>query len=93
MTHVAEIKQAVAEYFGIRVTDIDGPRRYRTFAWPRHLAYVLSWEVSNLTMPTIARLFGRDPSTLSKSINDMRKRIASDPEWARHYAALKSRLA
>ena len=90
---VAEIKQLVAERFHITVADIDSDRRSRTITGPRHLAYLLSAEETQLSYPALGRQFKRDHSTIIVCARNMKDRTKAEPEWSRHYRALKERLS
>jgi chromosomal replication initiation ATPase DnaA len=66
MIPIRFIQQATADHYDIKVSDIKGPSRKRVFAWPRHVAMLLSRRHNpNKSFPEIARSFGnRDHTTI-----------------------------
>lgn len=66
-THIApsEIISTVARYYGVTVDDLRGSSRAQQFATARHVAMYLCRELTDLSLPKIASIFGnRDHSTV-----------------------------
>ena len=60
-----EIKIAICEHFGLRLSDMTSSRRDRHIARPRQLAMYLCRELTDRSLPEIGRLFGgRDHTTV-----------------------------
>ena len=87
---VEEIQRKVAEHYHIRLSDMIGPRRVRTYARPRQIAMYLSKILTNRSLPEIGRRFGgRDHTTVMhgvKRIEDLQVidgQVAEDVEMLR----------
>ena len=87
---VEEIQRKVAEHYHIRLSDMIGPRRVRTYARPRQIAMYLSKVLTNRSLPEIGRRFGgRDHTTVMhgvKRIEDLQiidGQVAEDVEMLR----------
>lgn len=69
----AEILSTVARYYGVTVDDLRGTSRTQQLALARHIAMYLCRELTDLSLPKIASIFGnRDHSTVlyaNKKIN------------------------
>lgn len=68
MISIEKIQNVVAEHFHIRLSDILGSSRLRTFVRPRHIAMALAHELTDLPLQTIAGHFNRDHSTVMNAI-------------------------
>ena len=68
MIGIEKIQNIVAEHFHIRLSDILGTSRLRTFVRPRHIAMALAHELTDLPLQTIAGHFNRDHSTVMNAI-------------------------
>lgn len=87
---VEEIQRKVSEYYNIRMSDIIGPKRLRSYARPRQVAMYLSKQLTSRSLPEIGRRFGgRDHTTVMhgvKRIEELRTidgQIAEDVEMLR----------
>jgi chromosomal replication initiator protein len=59
------IQKTVAEYFGLRVTDLLSKRRNRSIARPRQVAMALAKDLTDHSLPEIGEAFGgRDHTTV-----------------------------
>lgn len=68
--------RAKARAQGIRLSDWFGNTRFRSVAWPRQDFWRELYETTNLTLPQIGRLFGRDHSTVLHGIRASERRAA-----------------
>lgn len=87
---VEEIQRKVADHYNIRLSDLIGPKRVRTFARPRQVAMYLAKQLTSRSLPEIGRRFGgRDHTTVMhgvRRIEDLRTKdsqIADDLELLR----------
>jgi chromosomal replication initiator protein len=87
---IEEIQRRVAEHYNIRLSDLVGPKRVRTFARPRQVAMFLCKNLTSRSLPEIGRRFGgRDHTTVMhgvKRIDELRTQdgqIAEDIEMLR----------
>lgn len=66
---IDEIQRKVSEHYAIRLSDLVGPRRLRSFARPRQVAMWLCKQLTNKSLPEIGRKFGkRDHTTIMHGI-------------------------
>ena len=87
---VEEIQRKVSDHYNIRLSDLIGPKRVRTFARPRQVAMYLAKQLTSRSLPEIARRFGgRDHTTIMhgvRKIEELKKKdsqIADDLELLR----------
>jgi chromosomal replication initiator protein len=87
---VEEIQRKVSEHYNIRLSDMIGPKRVRTYARPRQVAMYLCKQLTSRSLPEIGRRFGgRDHTTVMhgvKRIEELRTKdgqIAEDLELLR----------
>lgn len=75
------IIQTVADYFNLTPEDIIGPRRDKPIVHPRHVAYYLCRELTDLSNKRIGDEFnGRDHATIINGIGKIRTAIKTDEE-------------
>lgn len=87
---IEEIQRQVSDHYNIRLSDMIGPKRVRTFARPRQVAMYLCKQMTSRSLPEIGRRFGgRDHTTVMhgvKRIDELRHQdaqIAEDLELLR----------
>ena len=79
MVTIDSIKKLVAEYFNIRISDLDSKSRTRTVTRPRQLAMALAKELTNHSLPEIGEKFGgRDHTTVLHACRKVRELLQSD---------------
>lgn len=62
---VENIQRTVAEYYNIRIHDLNAKKRTRSIARPRQIAMALAKELTNNSLPEIGEAFGgRDHTTV-----------------------------
>jgi len=62
---IENIQRTVAEYYKIRISDLNSARRTRSITRPRQIAMALAKEVTNHSLPEIGEAFGgRDHTTV-----------------------------
>ncbi len=61
---IDNIKRTVANYYNIRVADLNSPRRTRSLARPRQIAMALAKELTQHSLPEIGEAFGKDHTTV-----------------------------
>lgn len=87
------IKDMVAEYFGISVKDLVGKKRARNIARPRQIAMALTREFTNDSFPDIGQAFGgRDHSTVIHACEKVVELMKEDPVFEKDYKALATTL-
>ena len=87
---IEEIQRKVSEHYDIRLSDMLGPKRTRSFARPRQVAMWLCKQLTSRSLPEIGRKFGkRDHTTIMhgvRKIDELRqsdRQIADDLELLR----------
>lgn len=89
MVSINNIKKTVAQYYNIRVSDIDSQRRTRSLARPRQMAMALAKELTNQSLPEIGKEFGgRDHTTVLHAQRKVAELRDSDPKIDEDYRIL-----
>ena len=66
---IEEIQKKVSEHYNIRLSDMVGPKRLRSFARPRQVAMYLCKQLTSRSLPEIGRRFGgRDHTTVMHGV-------------------------
>ncbi|MEM7520665.1 MAG: chromosomal replication initiator protein DnaA [Pseudomonadota bacterium] len=80
---VEEIQRKVSEHFNIRLSDIVGPKRLRSYARPRQVAMYLCKKLTTRSLPEIGRMFGgRDHTTVMHGVKRIEELKVSDERIA-----------
>lgn len=66
---IAEIQQAVAMAFDLKVSDLKGPSRKSSISRARMIAMYLARDLLSIPYPEIGAYFGRDHSTVIHAFN------------------------
>ncbi len=92
-TTVEQIQRKVSEHFNIRLSDLIGPKRVRTFARPRQIAMYLSKQLTSRSLPEIGRQFGgRDHTTIMHGVRKIEELVQKDSQIADHVELLRRAL-
>jgi chromosomal replication initiator protein len=75
---VDKIFTMVHKKYGIPKEDIIGSRRTKEIAFARHVTSYLIRNITEMSLPNIGKLLGRDHSTIISSINTIEKKLRSD---------------
>ncbi len=90
---IEEIQEVVAEYFGIKASDLRGRKRTRAIVFPRQIAIYLARQMTDASLPRLGEAFGgRDHSTILHSFEKISQDIENDPGLERTIQILKTRL-
>lgn len=77
---VDDIKKAVANHFGIKVSEIMSKRRTKNLSFPRHIAMYLCRKHTTYSYPEIGEHFGgRDHSSVIHAANVVASKVSADP--------------
>ena len=80
---VEEIQRKVSDYYHIRLSDLLGPKRVRSFARPRQVAMYLSKTMTSRSLPDIGRRFGkRDHTTVMHGVRKIEELSQTDSQIA-----------
>ena len=75
---ITDIKRAVAEHFGVKVSDMMSKRRTKQISFPRHVAMYLCRKHTTASYPEIGMQFGgRDHSSVIHAANVVSAKIDS----------------
>ncbi|WP_435140078.1 chromosomal replication initiator protein DnaA [Pseudopelagicola sp. nBUS_19] len=90
---VEEIQRRVAEHYNIRLSDMIGPKRVRTFARPRQVAMYLCKQLTSRSLPEIGRRFGgRDHTTVMHGVRRIEELRGLDGQIAEDLELLRRSL-
>ena len=91
---VEEIHRKVSEHYLIRLSDMLGPKRVRSFARPRQIAMYLAKNLTNRSLPEIGRRFGgRDHTTVMHGVKRIAELMQNDSQLADDIELLKRALS
>ena len=90
---IEEIQRCVAEHYNIRLSEMIGPRRLRTFARPRQVAMYLCKQMTSRSLPEIGRRFGgRDHTTVMHGVKRVEELRNQDAQIAEDLEILRRTL-
>jgi len=92
-TTVEEIQRKVSDHYNIRLSDLIGPKRVRTFARPRQVAMYLCKQLTQRSLPEIGRRFGgRDHTTIMHGVKRIEELRGKDSQIAEDLELLRRSL-
>lgn len=78
---IKSIQEVVANYYNIRVEDIQGSKKPKRIAYPRQIAMYLSRKLLDISLPKIGEQFGgRDHTTVIHACSKIEKELEKDCE-------------
>ena len=90
---VEEIQRQVADHFNIRLSDMIGPKRVRSYARPRQIAMYLAKQLTSRSLPEIGRRFGgRDHTTVMHGVRRIEELRQQDAQIAEDLEMLRRTL-
>ncbi len=90
---VEEIQRRVSEHYNIRLSEMIGPKRVRTFARPRQVAMYLCKQLTSRSLPEIGRRFGgRDHTTVMHGVKRIEELRTQDGQIAEDLELLRRSL-
>ena len=90
---IEDIQKRVAEYYGIKISDMHSARRSRNLARPRQMAMYLAKALTSRSLPEIGRKFGgRDHTTVMHAVRKVEEVKNLDPEFEEHLSILRRSL-
>ncbi|MFA3919174.1 chromosomal replication initiator protein DnaA [Ruegeria hyattellae] len=90
---VEEIQRKVSDYYNIRLSDIIGPKRLRSYARPRQIAMYLCKQLTSRSLPEIGRRFGgRDHTTVMHGVRRIEELKLTDGQIAEDVEMLRRAL-
>ncbi len=76
-----QVIENVSKRYNVSTDDIKGKKRTTEIAQARHIAIYLIRHVTNLSLQNIAKIFGRDHTTVLSSIDVVKSRMAEDSSF------------
>ncbi|MBQ7308740.1 MAG: chromosomal replication initiator protein DnaA [Clostridia bacterium] len=76
-----QIIENISKRYSISVEDIKGKKRTTEIALARHIAIYVIRSATNLSLKNIAKIFGRDHTTLLSSIDVIKGKMAEDSSF------------
>ena len=90
---IEEIQRQVSEHYNIRLSDMIGPKRVRSFARPRQVAMYLCKQMTSRSLPEIGRRFGgRDHTTVMHGVRRIEELRNQDDQIAEDIEILRRTL-
>ncbi|MEO0752378.1 MAG: chromosomal replication initiator protein DnaA [Pseudomonadota bacterium] len=90
---IEEIQRQVSDHYNIRLADMIGPKRVRSFARPRQVAMYLCKQMTRRSLPEIGRRFGgRDHTTVMHGVRRIEELRHSDAQIAEDLEMLRRSL-
>jgi chromosomal replication initiator protein len=87
------ILKAVAEHYGVKVSDLRSDRKHKAVAAPRQMAMYLMRELTNCSFPDIGRRFGgRDHTTVMYAVKKIEKNVTDDVSLRGTVDALRKKI-
>ncbi len=86
---IMEIQKKVADYFGIKITDMSSARRARCVARPRQIAMYLCKQLTIRSLSEIGRKFGgKDHTTVMHAVKKVEELSVQDNEFKHDLSTL-----
>jgi chromosomal replication initiator protein len=90
---VEEIQRKVSDHYNIRLSDMIGPKRLRSYARPRQVAMYLCKKMTSRSLPEIGRRFGgRDHTTVMHGVRRIEELKVQDGQMAEDLELLRRSL-
>ncbi len=90
---IDNIQRTVAEFYNLRVSDLNSKHRARTIARPRQVAMSLCKELTRHSFPEIGNAFGRDHTTVMHAVRQIKKLRETDTKIDDDYQTLVRKLS
>ena len=91
---IANIQKAVADYYQLRLSDLNSKSRTRTLARPRQMAMAIVKELTSHSLPEIGDAFGgRDHTTVLHACRQIRKLLDTDGQLREDWDKLLRKLS
>ena len=75
---VEKIFASVYQKYGVKKEDLISTKRNKEIAFARHITIFIIREVTEMSLPNIAKIFNRDHSTIISSIETIERKLITD---------------
>ena len=75
---VEKIFSSIYQKYGVKKEELLSAKRSKEVAFVRHITIFLIREVTEMSLPNIAKIFNRDHTTIMNSIENIERRIITD---------------
>jgi chromosomal replication initiator protein len=89
---VEQIQKIVANYYDIRVSDMNSKRRPANIAFPRQVAMYFSRKLTSLSLPAIAEQFSKNHATILHAVSSVEKKQKVSPDLKLDLSIIERRL-
>jgi chromosomal replication initiator protein len=90
---IEDIQRRVAEYYSIKISDMQSPRRSQNVARPRQVAMYLAKVLTSRSLPEIGRKFGgRDHTTVLHAVRKVEELKSLEREFSEDITILRRTL-
>lgn len=90
---IEDIQKRVAEYYSIKISDMQSARRSQNVARPRQVAMYLAKVLTSRSLPEIGRKFGgRDHTTVLHAVRKVEEVVGLDKEFSADLTILRRTL-
>lgn len=89
---VADILKVVADYYGVTIEELRGPKRHQPLARYRQMAMYLAREMTDLSYPQLGRKFRRDHSTVIHGYRTIASQLEAKPRLWNQVLDLRDRI-
>ena len=91
---IGNIQKVVADYYGLQIKELNGPKRTRSLARPRQMAMALAKELTEHSLPEIGDAFGgRDHTTVLHACRQIRHLMETDGKLREDWDKLIRKLS
>jgi chromosomal replication initiator protein len=91
---IANIQKVVADYYGLQIKELNGPKRTRSLARPRQVAMALAKDLTEHSLPEIGDAFGgRDHTTVLHACRTIRTLMETDGKLKEDWDKLNRKLS
>ncbi len=76
------IQRKVADFFGVKLSDLRAQNRTRAVAFPRQIAMYLARQLTHSSLAEIGRSFGgKDHTTVLHAVEKIQRLLQEDPKF------------
>ena len=91
---IPNIQKVVADYYGLQIKELNGPKRTRSLARPRQMAMALAKDLTEHSLPEIGDAFGgRDHTTVLHACRQIRNLTQTDGKLREDWDKLIRKLS